>query len=172
MSVVLPCCPGGALTLTSGCSERLEVLGERAGVDGTGDAQRAPEGAPALRQRETGGIGMQVRPPTLPPPSWIGHETVPDRTGLVTAVLDRDNPQQLGGRRADPAPYTGTHRGRATYHRESLPCAPPPDPTHARPHDQALGDTSVSGRMSIFQPVRRAANRAFCPSRPIASESW
>jgi hypothetical protein len=106
-----------ALTLTSGCSECVEVLGERAGVDGTGDAQRAPEGAATLRQRETGGIGMQMRPPTLPPPSRIGHETVPEtRTGLVTAVLDRDNPQQLGGRRADPAPHTRSHRGRATYH--------------------------------------------------------
>lgn len=31
---------------------------------------------------------------------------------------------------------------------------------------------SVSGRMSIRQPVRRAARRAFWPSLPIASDSW
>ena len=31
---------------------------------------------------------------------------------------------------------------------------------------------SVSGRMSIRQPVSRAARRAFCPSLPIASDSW
>ncbi len=31
---------------------------------------------------------------------------------------------------------------------------------------------SVSGRMSIRQPVSRAASRAFCPSLPIARESW
>ncbi len=31
---------------------------------------------------------------------------------------------------------------------------------------------SVSGRMSIRQPVSRAASRAFCPSLPIASDSW
>ena len=31
---------------------------------------------------------------------------------------------------------------------------------------------SVSDLMSIRQPVRRAARRAFWPSRPIASESW
>ena len=31
---------------------------------------------------------------------------------------------------------------------------------------------SVSGRMSIRQPVNRAASRAFCPSRPIANDSW
>jgi len=29
-----------------------------------------------------------------------------------------------------------------------------------------------SERMSIRQPVIRAARRAFCPSLPIASESW
>ena len=29
-----------------------------------------------------------------------------------------------------------------------------------------------SGRMSMRQPVSRAASRAFCPSRPMASESW
>ena len=31
---------------------------------------------------------------------------------------------------------------------------------------------SVSDLMSTRQPVRRAARRAFWPSRPIASESW
>jgi len=30
---------------------------------------------------------------------------------------------------------------------------------------------AVSGRMSIRQPVSRAASRAFCPSRPIARDS-
>ncbi len=33
-------------------------------------------------------------------------------------------------------------------------------------------DTSVSGRMSMRQPVRRAASRAFWPSLPIASDNW
>jgi hypothetical protein len=32
--------------------------------------------------------------------------------------------------------------------------------------------SSSSERMSIRQPVNRAASRAFCPSRPIARESW
>jgi len=44
-----------------------------------------------------------------------------------------------------------------------------------RPRDQSTfsgsGVTSVSGRMSIRQPVSRAARRAFCPSLPIASDS-
>src|SRR6478609_335161 len=32
--------------------------------------------------------------------------------------------------------------------------------------------TAPSERMSIRQPVSRAASRAFCPSLPIARESW
>lgn len=31
---------------------------------------------------------------------------------------------------------------------------------------------AVSGLMSIRQPVSRAANRAFWPSRPIANDNW
>jgi hypothetical protein len=36
----------------------------------------------------------------------------------------------------------------------------------------AEAPTAPSERMSIRQPVRRAASRAFCPSLPMASESW
>jgi hypothetical protein len=35
---------------------------------------------------------------------------------------------------------------------------------------EAVG--AASDRMSIRQPVSRAASLAFCPSLPIASESW
>ena len=39
--------------------------------------------------------------------------------------------------------------------------------------EAAAGPVSpVSGLMSIRQPVSRAASRAFCPSLPIASDSW
>src|SRR3954452_8531966 len=33
-------------------------------------------------------------------------------------------------------------------------------------------EASVSALMSMRQPVNLAAKRAFCPSRPIAKESW
>ncbi len=36
----------------------------------------------------------------------------------------------------------------------------------------AVALTAPSERMSIRHPVSRAASRAFCPSLPIASESW
>ena len=35
-----------------------------------------------------------------------------------------------------------------------------------------LTSGAVSGRMSMRQPVSLAARRAFCPSLPMASESW
>lgn len=42
-----------------------------------------------------------------------------------------------------------------------------------RTHYYLLPDYSAaSERMSIRQPVRRAASRAFCPSRPMARLSW
>jgi hypothetical protein len=52
-----------------------------------------------------------------------------------------------------------------------------PSPTTAglgapRPPQAQSCCCSVSGRMSIRQPVSRAASRAFWPSLPIASDSW
>ena len=43
--------------------------------------------------------------------------------------------------------------------------APPGEPG-------AVSAASASLRMSMRQPVRRAASRAFCPSLPIARDSW
>lgn len=40
------------------------------------------------------------------------------------------------------------------------------------PARSASAPAGVSGRMSIRQPVSRAARRAFCPSFPMASDSW
>jgi hypothetical protein len=36
----------------------------------------------------------------------------------------------------------------------------------------ASAASAVSGRMSMRQPVSRAARRAFWPSLPMASDSW
>jgi len=59
---------------------------------------------------------MQVRSPTSSPACRIGLD---DDDTVV--VLDRDNPEQLGGRRTLPATHTGSHWSRTTDHRESLP---------------------------------------------------
>jgi len=80
-------------------------LGQLTGVDDTGDAQRTPEGVTSLRQCETDRIAMQVCPSTRPPAGRIGQ-----RTELTRRMLDRDDPQQLGGWRALPASDAGAYR--------------------------------------------------------------
>ena len=60
------------------------------------------------------------------------------------------------------APAVGEDRGAAAA------ASPPP----RSPSSCSSSANSVSERMSIRQPVSRAASRAFWPSRPIASESW
>lgn len=57
------------------------------------------------------------------------------------------------------------------------PCLPSGEartvPVYSPPRlRSASGDASVSGRMSMRQPVSRAARRAFWPSLPMASDSW
>jgi hypothetical protein len=50
------------------------VLGQQPGVSNTGKAQRPPEGATPLRQREASRIRMQVRSPTRQSAARIGLE--------------------------------------------------------------------------------------------------
>jgi len=126
---------------TIGCSGwlwplrgRADELRERTGVDDPGDAECPPEGAPPLRQRETTRIEMKVRTATRSSTGQIGYDAE-DRLagsphlGLLArrlgTVLDRDDPQQLGGWCTSPATHTGAHRERATYHCGSLPCIAP-----------------------------------------------
>ena len=52
------------------------MLGERTEVQDPGHTQRAPEGATPLRQRETGRIGVHMRPPPRQSTGRIGQERV------------------------------------------------------------------------------------------------
>jgi len=63
-------------------------LGQLTGVDDTGDAQRTPEGAASLRQREAGRIGMEMCSPARPSAGriWLC-------LNLSRRQLDRDDPQ-------------------------------------------------------------------------------
>jgi hypothetical protein len=111
MSVVLPCCPGWAeptigyfRALKSAASD---VLAQPAGVDDPGDPQCPPEGPTPLRLRETGRIGMDVRPTSPQSALRIGHEHY-----LMSDadVLTRDDPQQLGGWCPSPTAHAGALR--------------------------------------------------------------
>ena len=55
-------------------------------------------------------------------------------------------------------------RSGPTYYASAL-CSPAFSPEFG-------ASASWSGRMSMRQPVSRAARRAFCPSLPMASDSW
>jgi hypothetical protein len=118
----LPCCPGGTTGPTNGGPESLDVLDQRTGVGSSGHPQRAPEGAAAFRQCETGQIRMQMRAPTRPLTGRIGL-----KNDCVDPAPYPDQPQQLGGRRTLPAAHTGADRRRASCHPLSLPCTPPED---------------------------------------------
>jgi len=82
----------GGVRGPAGCPGRREQRDQRPGVENTGDAQRAPEGAATLRQCEAGRIGMQVCSPARPDARRIGLED--DRSVLLH---NRDDSQQLGG---------------------------------------------------------------------------
>jgi hypothetical protein len=67
------------------------VLGQHPGVGDTGEAQRTPEGATPLRQREAGRIRMQMRSPTRQSAARIGLE--PE----VIPRSHRDEPHECEG---------------------------------------------------------------------------
>jgi len=94
MSVVLPCGSGWKRRASTigGSVHCGDHFGERAGVEDTGDTQRAPAGAATLRQRKASQIRMQVCAPARLSASRIRQHT--DGAGVLT---DRDKPQQLGG---------------------------------------------------------------------------
>ncbi|GLI00389.1 hypothetical protein Pa4123_56650 [Phytohabitans aurantiacus] len=94
---------------------RTEVLGQRTGVKDPGDAKRPAKGTTPLRQREASRIRMHMCSPTRQSTGRIGHEAVASLTG------DRDNPQQLSGRRTLPATHTSTYRPRTSYQRKVYP---------------------------------------------------
>ena len=119
--------------------------------------------------------GVKVRAPASQPTRRIGNKLVPGR----------HDAKQLGLGRALPASYAHSHRSADMRHRgRSAICgqvyrvaesAAPATLSGAALSGAALSGAAagaVSETMSIFQPVSRAASRAFWPSLPIASDSW
>ena len=97
MSVVLPCwIRVGLLRPTIGGSgrhgDRSDVLGQQTGVSNTSEAQRTPEGATPLRQREAGRIRMQMCSPTRQ--SAVRIRLEPE----IVSRSHRHEPQQIAGR--------------------------------------------------------------------------
>lgn len=84
---------------------------------------------------------------------WVGHDANQGRFRFSGSTPDARADARSGRlpQETDPQVYPLPGADSAT-------AAPPVNP--------------LSGRMSMRQPVNRAARRAFCPSRPMANDSW
>ena len=128
------------------------TTGEIAGAaspGATGITTMRSNSAAAARFRQP----MQVRSGSAGPG---GLTSTRNADGRLPSTLRRPSPSLLPGRA--PAASTASGGGAA--------------PVVASADARRACSASESLWMSIRAPVRRAASRAFCPSRPIASESW
>ena len=138
----------------------LDIPPDLVEVEGPGEPEGPRERPATDGEVEAGQPRMQRRTATRPPAGGIGHD--PRRVG----VRGDHQAQQIGRGRPFPASHAGANRARTTGHWGVYPVAHPGWPA------SAAGSGAVSGRMSIRQPVSRAASRAFWPSLPIARLSW
>jgi hypothetical protein len=83
------------------CGDRTDVLGQRRGVQDTGEPQRPAEGPAPLRQREASRIEVQVCPSARQPATRVGPK-------LGT---HHDESQDFRYRCAVPAADTRANRG-------------------------------------------------------------
>src|SRR5437763_2078380 len=178
--------PAGARALETGESPAC--------VDAPPFAARGGDQDP-LTGGETDELALRRAPPAAgAPPVWLRHYSASacgsaaSGTGTGAGVSVSGAGSGSPPTRSEPLPssawWAGTPQkrepGRAALgHRlplariapqrpeRSSPSPPPPKATSA-----SACANSVSLWISIFQPVRRAARRAFIPSLPIASASW
>jgi hypothetical protein len=125
-------------------------------VQGGGGAQRAGEGAALLRCGQALGAAVEVGTPAGQPVPGVGYD----------GAAARDHPEQLGRRRLGPAAHAGPRGAGPACHGAQ------PAGGEATGASAFWAAGSTSGRMSMRHPVSRAASRAFCPSLPMASDSW
>ena len=113
-------------------------------------------------------------------PTGQGAPRVDDGLGVPSAIGDRDHPKQDGPETSFPASHTHAHRAdridvvRTLGEPNTRPSAHQPTaPAHeSGPEGSAGPPPPSSERMSMRQPVSFAASRAFCPSLPMARDSW
>src|SRR5919112_2690848 len=134
------------------------------------------EGAASYGELETVEGGVQVRPTSRRPSLRIG-----DDLSAGAPVVDDDTQQVCLGRSL-PASHAGADGRSRAEHGHGGPRSARDGGTDDRgrvyrstPVASTAGPPGAcasSERMSMRQPVSRAASRAFCPSLPIASDSW
>lgn len=154
-------CAGRGLRLRSEHTRGVQRVGDH----GARDAQSPRQSLPGHCSFQTLRVAVHVGSASRREAAWIGHDP-----GTVRCDLHRHT-QQHRLLNSAPAPHTGADRSAHSVH-QSTPCPAVLRPGAGQPRASGSACASVSGRMSIRQPVRRAARRAFCPSRPMARESW
>lgn len=140
------------------------------GVERTRDPQGPRERPPALGELDARGVAVHVGTTSLQPAAEVGH-------ALRTCHHDTD---QLRLGRPGPASHTGAGRDRARSHGRVYPEPAAGGSTQAAqlraaraaPAPPSCSSGAASLRMSMRQPVSRAARRAFWPSLPMARLSW
>ena len=143
-------------------------LPHRGEIERSGQAQGPGERPPLLGEVDAAWVGVHGGTSARQAAGRVRDQSVP-----VT-----DDAQQGGLRRPLPATHTGADRARQASHvrvYRLTPSATLPGclPGYEASPGAGCGDVpSVSLWMSIRHPVRRAARRAFCPSLPMASDSW
>lgn len=145
----------------------LQIISKRLQVQVAAQAQCSSENPSSTSRLKTVEMGMKVSTSTRQSLLRVRHH-------LVTTT---NNPKQVGfvvHRLASDAGAPG--RSRCRHNRSEVY---PPHPRACRAGSAGPGrvgsvysvGAAESGRMSMRQPVKRAARRAFWPSRPIANES-
>ena len=184
------CCRVGRAARVRECSTTAEVSGEPVMRNARTNARRRI----AACRHCWSGCSHAPRPGRLPAVSTVtAHSPFPS---------DSDHPKQFDGQLSFPASHTRPHRStcgsavRRASEAEVSRWITAQSTVTAAPNRQnrVVGDcyrsraarcgAAASGRvrrlaagaaslrMSMRHPVSRAASRAFCPSLPIASDSW
>ena len=141
----------------------LHVRPDGAGVQRSVEPEGSRERSATVSEVDADQVGVHVRTSSRQSTARISGED----------TADHDDTQQGWLLGADPAAHTGAHRTRASgrfgvYRAHS---AAGGSAVAGSASVSLAGSASVSGWMSMRQPVRRAARRAFWPSLPMASES-
>ena len=139
---------------------------EEAEIQRTLHSQRPAQGSGTFRSIEALQGGVQMSTATRQPPCEV-------RNDLARLCHDPDERRRIV---PDPTSHAHAQKPERGDRRRVYPSghlAQSTDGAGGTSEPVAAGSaTAVSGRMSMRQPVRRAARRAFWPSRPMARESW
>lgn len=136
------------------------------------------EGPPPDGEVQTGDVGVEPCSTSRQTPARVGLGD-----GVAMLIRHRDDAQQcrpaIQSTTPDARPQ-GTHRGGVglesspVERHQSSACRVRVRHASGWPGTATppLASGAVSGRMSMRHPVSLAARRAFCPSLPMASDSW